>query len=283
MNSIRLILKPPVPYNLVSTILSHGWINLSPFQYNSKEAVLSRFERIIDLSEPIQIQINQPNKNSVALNLFSEEKLKKEHVNEIKTRVGRILSFDQDNGELLSVARLLNSEVPTYLKQGGGRLLRSSSLYEDVVKTLFTTNASWSFTKQMVHNYVQLSTSSQTFPDPDELYNLTELDFRKLVKCGYRARYLKVIIEYFKDDINRNEFLSNSLMGLGKYGMAHVNVMAGNFSDIPIDSEVRSYFEKEFSIRDDNSIHRRYRDWGPYKFLGYKLERHVKSKNWIGS
>jgi 3-methyladenine DNA glycosylase/8-oxoguanine DNA glycosylase len=72
-----------------------------------------------------------------------------------------------------------------------GRMLRSATLFEDLVKILFTTNTTWDRTKrmndQLVAIYGRKVGCSACFPDPDVLCELDPERLRQQTGCGYRA------------------------------------------------------------------------------------------------
>ena len=77
-----------------------------------------------------------------------------------------------------------------------GALLRCATVFEDVVKTICTTNCSWRNTKLMVTNLCRMFGSrcpgdgeAFTFPTPERLAVVT-VDDLKEAKLGFRARYI---------------------------------------------------------------------------------------------
>ena len=78
-------------------------------------------------------------------------------------------------------------------KVGAGRLLRGPSVFEDLVKTICTTNCSWALTTKMVKGLVTLGAESddgrRAFPTPEALAAQPEAFYREVVRAGYRAPY----------------------------------------------------------------------------------------------
>ena len=59
-------------------------------------------------------------------------------------------------------------------KAKAGRMLRSPSVFEDMVKMICTTNCSWALTEIMVNNLVEIlgkafDDSNKSFPSPEAL------------------------------------------------------------------------------------------------------------------
>jgi len=80
-------------------------------------------------------------------------------------------------------------------KSGGGRLLRTQTVFEDVVKMICTTNCSWALTKIITDNLATLlgsevSEGMHSFPEPAAIAAQTDSFMRKQIRCGYRAPFL---------------------------------------------------------------------------------------------
>jgi len=58
--------------------------------------------------------------------------------------------------------------------------------------------------------------------------------------------------------------------------------LAGDYSQIPIDPEVRHYRREWLGCKSDAQIVRKFSPWGRFAFLGYKFARQARRVNWIG-
>ena len=129
--------------------------------------------------------------------------------------------------------------------------------------------------------------SAELFPTPDEIRGLRISTLQKKGKLGYRAEYLHNLTDWFlnnEDTNNDTNDIINGLIavkGLGPYSISHISVLLGNFSALPLDSEVRA-FCKSNGLESDFEIKTHYEKWEPYQFLGYKLNRVAEQCNWIG-
>ena len=75
-----------------------------------------------------------------------------------------------------------------------GRLLRSPTVFEDLVKTICTTNCSWALTKKMVSNLVEKlgessENSKKTFPTVEAMAEMPVEFYRDEIRAGYRSPY----------------------------------------------------------------------------------------------
>src|SRR5439155_7538553 len=92
----------------------------------------------------------------------------------------------------------------SWCARGAGRMLRAPTVFEDVVKTICTTNTAWSGTRKMtaalVDNLgVQAPGGAHTFPTPAAMAGADKTFYREIVRAGYRGPYLKTLAEYVTD------------------------------------------------------------------------------------
>jgi N-glycosylase/DNA lyase len=81
---------------------------------------------------------------------------------------------------------------------GAGRMLRSPTVFEDVIKTICTTNCSWSGTERMVAALVRHLGSpdgrgQHAFPSPGAMAKADPEFYREVARTGYRGAYLQAV------------------------------------------------------------------------------------------
>jgi N-glycosylase/DNA lyase len=108
--------------------------------------------------------------------------------------VRHVLRLDED---LSALYRLL-AEDPhlAWTTVGAGRMMRSPTVFEDVVKTICTTNCAWSGTVRMTSALVEhLGDKSdrgrRAFPTPEAMAEAPESFYRDVARAGYRGAYLR--------------------------------------------------------------------------------------------
>src|SRR5205085_4874882 len=80
--------------------------------------------------------------------------------------------------------------------RGAGRMLRTPTVFEAVVKTVCTTNCAWSATVRMVTALVEtlgeeaVGGRARAFPTADAMAAAPESFYRDVVRAGYRSAYL---------------------------------------------------------------------------------------------
>ena len=176
-------------------------------------------------------------------------------------------------------------------RRGFGRMFRSPSVFEDVVKTFTTCNVTWPNTKRMNELLVS-EVGGGAFPGPARLAAVTEEELKAMAKVGYRAarmiRLAEDVLSGAVDlagledpqmgDDERYKRL-RAIHGLGPYGAANMCQLLGDYERVPIDSETHRHFCKKMKLaRPRNAgevrklnakIERHYGKWEPYQFLAY--------------
>ena len=283
-----------LPYSsLEQTAMSHGWVQLSPFEWDDQHKTLSRRERVG--RQLATLVIRQTGKRIVC-SCYSSSLLTETAKRELRQRFLYMMGHEIQLSDFLSLAKRLDPQVYLFAQRGGARLLRSTTLFEDTAKTLFTTNASWQFTRQMCqrlmvacNSNVSSLANSIPFPSVKQVDATSITIFEKDCRLGYRSTYLKNIARKFVECHSFTNWAVNDILaclsevkGVGQYSINHLGMLLGKWDRIPIDSEVRSYVREVRRADDPKSIHAHYAHWHPYEFLAYKIERRILQKNWIG-
>jgi len=266
-------------FSLTKTVKSHGWVQLEPWRWDG--IYLSREDTI------------GPWQGSISVHQISETVLQIDTDfwvgSEVTALVKRWLSLDWDAGPFQALASEVDPAISEFLSAGGGRLLRGSCFYEDLVKTICTINTTWGQTKSMVSALVNLGEGR--FPSPRLLLDIGFENVGQACKLGFRAQTLANATsrlmqeDKLTDDGSADEKQISyadlvAIKGIGPYSAAHCMVLLHDFSQLPIDSEVTAYL-LESGIQ-PSSAEEHFSHWKDFPFLGYKLGRIVAKKNWIG-
>ena len=176
--------------------------------------------------------------------------------------------------------------------RGAGRMLRNPTVYEDVVKTICTTNCAWSATVRMVTALVE-QLGGGTFPTPEAMAAAGEDFYRDVVRSGYRGAYLRSLaadvaegridLEALLDPELPDEEVAERLLalpGVGPYAAAHVMMLVGRYSRLILDSWTRPKYALVNRGRkaSDRTIERRFRRYGPYAGLAFWL---YLTRDWV--
>jgi len=175
---------------------------------------------------------------------------------------------------------------------GAGRMLRSPSVFEDVVKTVCTTNCSWAMTTKMTTALVDhlgdpAPDGRRAFPSAGAMAAADEAFYREVARAGYRAPYLRQLAESVAGGAVDLETLTDpelpddeaaarllALPGIGLYGAAHVMLTSlGRYSRLVLDSWTRPTYARLAGRKaKDATIERRfrrYREWAGLAFWLY--------------
>jgi N-glycosylase/DNA lyase len=190
--------------------------------------------------------------------------------------------------------------------QGAGRLLRSQTVYEDVVKTICTTNTAWSGTVRMVSAIVEHlgepaagappdSPFGRAFPSPAAMAAAPESFYRDVARSGYRGAYLRSLAQSVaSSEVDLEELATAdpgdlpddkvaarllALPGVGPYAAAHIMMLIGRYSRLVLDSWTRpKYASLNGRKAKDTAIERRFRRYGRYSGLAFWL---FLTRDWV--
>jgi N-glycosylase/DNA lyase len=210
--------------------------------------------------------------------------------------VRRVLRMDQDLSGFY--ADCLADPDLAWAATGAGRMLRSPSVFEDVVKTICTTNCTWTATVRMVNALVgELGEPAvggegplaNAFPTPERMAEAPESFYRETVRAGYRGAYLASLARSVAGgdlDLEAlgattraelpDEDLEAALLalpGVGPYAAAHIMMTVGRHSRLILDSWTRPKYARLLGRRTvaDATIRRRFRRFGPEAGLAFWL------------
>jgi 3-methyladenine DNA glycosylase/8-oxoguanine DNA glycosylase len=257
-------LKIPIPPNFSfrRTVASHGWYQLPPFGLDT--AGKWKLSRVIDVGQkpPITIFLTE-RKRYVSIN--TSRPVTKSEAAIILRDARHILRLDDDLGPFY-LAINNDPEFSWIGEQGAGRLLRSPTVYEDLVKMICTTNCSWALTLKMVHGFVdnlgrESNDGRRSFPNAGAMAAMPLKFFIDEVRAGYRAPYLKELADRVASgELNVEEWLSSDLStrdllkqikgvkGVGDYAAENLLKLLGRYDGLALDSWTRAKF---FQIRNN--------------------------------
>jgi 3-methyladenine DNA glycosylase/8-oxoguanine DNA glycosylase len=248
----------PANFSFQRTVLSHGWCALPPFEFDKKSWTLVR---TLDagLSKPITVSISTAPRGVVVRTARPIRPLGKKATDKIIRDVRHMFRLDDDMTEFYQ-AMSGEAEFAWIASEGAGRLLRSPTLFEDLVKMLCTTNCSWALTEKMVYGLVnelgnESSDGRKSFPGPDVMARQSEKFFREKIRAGYRAPYLKELAQrvssgalnvesWLSSELPLDELLKEmkSVKGVGNYAAENLLKLIGRYDGLALDSWTRAQF-----------------------------------------
>lgn len=274
----------PHGVSLYDTVRSHGWVGLRPWVWDSDAQRLSRIE-LLESGQTVRVEVAQESPPAISMSDGGDGTGTGE-LARVEPLVRRWLSLDWDPRPALDVVSELDAGVATMLRNGGGRLLRGSTFYEDFVKTVCTIQINWAGTKRMVGALID-EIGGGFVPSPRKVIDAGEDELREKARLGFRAKGLVestesligrgLIDESGNGDGHRLTYEELiGLRGIGPYAASHLRMLLHDFSRIPIDSEVTRYCRDKLGLAPDE-IEPFFDRWGEYRFLGFRFGTKVAS------
>lgn len=277
-----MILETPADFHFHAVVMSHGWYMLSPFRYDESAGVLTRVQRL-DEKTLVRIQI-QSHEQGVKIMLEGVDSPSENQLKSIRQIVARCLNFDWKLDDFYALLRP-DSRYDWVLQHQVGRILICPTVWEDLCKTLLTTNTTWSQTIAMSARLCQLGDAfkdEHVFPTPHQIAALPLDDFSGHVRAGYRAAYLHQLAQKIvSGELNveawyQNEMSSEALYkairalkGFGDYASGTMLRFLGRFDRIAIDTACRAAYKRVTGdeIATDASIRAYYESFGQWRGL----------------
>lgn len=286
---MELFLPARQPFILDSVIRSHGWVQLLPFgsddQTNSLSYVLE-----LDSGDVVAISV-QETPGGVRVQVDSP--LSIEAQGELAEKIAWMLGLDMDFTSFYSQASG-EPKLATAAERARGRILRSATIFEDVVRTILTTNTTWSGTKRMVKALVNMygaplasNPEIKAFPTSPRLAAADVEGLRKEGKLGYRAPYVHELAQRAASgELDLEALKANSLpthdlrkrllilKGVGDYAAANLLMLLGHYDFIPVDSWALKMVSQEFYNGEPvgrKEVEAAFERWGEWRGLAFWL------------
>ncbi|HEY1402810.1 MAG TPA: hypothetical protein VGB05_01650, partial [Pyrinomonadaceae bacterium] len=233
---------------------------------------------------PVTVNVTSPGDAALIVNI-PRRKLGKRDAAKITRDVRHMFRLDDELSHFYAAVEG-DPHFNWIATEGAGRLLRSPTVYEDLVKTICTTNCSWALTTRMVEGMVNNlgrpvpEDGRRAFPTPEAMAAVPESFYRDIVRAGYRANYFKELAERVASgELDVESWLTSELStvelrremkrvkGVGEYAADNLLKLLGRYDCLALDSWVRATFSRLHNkgrTADDRKIARhyaRYREW----------------------
>jgi 3-methyladenine DNA glycosylase/8-oxoguanine DNA glycosylase len=282
--------------DLWRTLVSHGFTSLPPM-------ILDRHARAVEVTLPISggrprtVRVAPGRPGSAMIQILGG-------TDGIRVRTGvvamvrHVLRLDEDLSQFYAMVE--EDPALSWAARGAGRMVRSPTLFEDIVKTVCTTNCAWSATERMVRAIVahlgdpapgapRSGWVGRAFPSPAAMAHAGMKFYRSVARAGYRGKYLLALAraaaggdvdlealgraapEALSDDDVAARLIA--LPGVGPYAAAQIMLLMGRYSRIIYDSWTRPTYARLTSGRavKEATIRRRFGRYGRYAGLAFWL------------
>ena len=282
---MNLTLTARPPFNFMSVVNSHGWVQLAPFRFDENIRTLFYTDRLSN-DRVVEYRISgTPSGVKV-----QTDSLNKPEQNEAREKIAWMFGLDQDFSSFYKAARK-EPKLRKAQRLARGRVLRSPTFFEDVVKTILTTNTLWGATKRMNLNLIASfgdalpDSDKKAFPTPNRIAASSPEVLKEKVRVGYRASALhELAVRVSSGELDLESYKTSSLStldlrkelmkltGVGPYAAANLLMILGRHDFIPIDSWALKVVSHEWyrgkSVT-TKQVEKRFEKWGEYKGLAY--------------
>jgi 3-methyladenine DNA glycosylase/8-oxoguanine DNA glycosylase len=292
---MEISVPAPPSFSFRRTAASHGWSELAPF---SVDETYTALRRVIDLGsgrDPVAVEIAA---GDGALRVKAPGRLARRDAERVARDVRHIFRLDDDLEDFYAeLSRATGFEWVA--RAGAGRLLRSPTVFEDLVKTICTTNCSWSLTKTMVTRLVDnlgrpARGGGRSFPTAEAMAEAPAGFYRDEMRSGYRAPYFKELAERVASgELDVESWLTSGLptaelrramkrvKGVGDYAAENLLKLVGRYDVLALDSWVRATYARLHNrgrVCGDERIARHYARFGRWRGLALWCDM---TKDWI--
>jgi N-glycosylase/DNA lyase len=288
--------------DLARTLNSHGFADLAPTALDESSTTLSTTIPVPG-GRPRRIRIGPGDRHEARVEVLGPTPGPRVREAALAA-AAHVLRLDQDLSDFYERAKA--DPDLEWVTRGAGRMLRSPTVFEDVVKTVCTTNCAWSATVRMVNALVSTlgepsiggdGPLTNAFPTPAAMAAAPESFYRDVVRAGYRGPYLielarrvragEVDLESMStaspdelpdDDLERALL---ELPGVGPYAAAHIMMTLGRNSRLIFDSWTRPTYARlagRSTPVPDATIVRRFRGYGEHAGLAFWL---FLTRDWV--
>lgn len=280
--SNTIFIPTPAGFNFRHAVSGHGWYDLLPFRYEEAAGTLSYAYTcpVSGLTEGLTVTGEGDSLKVVTIS--------KSTVRAGAERIARhVLRLDEDLDDFYKAVG--GHERFAWVERiNAGRLLRSGTVFEDLVKTMCTTNCSWSLSKIMTENIVEklgepAADGRKAFPTAAAIAAVDEEFFRKEIRAGYRSPFfIELANSVAGGSLDPESWLTSDLptaelkkeikkvKGIGDYAADNLLKLLGRYDGLALDSWLRAGFYKKHNREKkctDKKIERHYRKFGKWQGL----------------
>jgi 3-methyladenine DNA glycosylase/8-oxoguanine DNA glycosylase len=282
------------PVELRRTVDGHGLTTLPPMAPDPDQlgfGIVLRMPR----GRPLAVRVRQAGRARVSVTAQASSASRRQAALD---GVRHVLRLDEDLSGFYE--QVLADEDLSWACTGAGRMMRSQTVFEDVVKTICTTNCAWSGTVRMVNGLVDglgeaAVGGGHAFPTPEAMAAASDAFYADEVRAGYRGPYLRTLAADVASGALDLEALAAAprselpdteleerllaLAGVGPYAAAHIMMLMGRHSRLILDSWTRpTYAKLRGRKQTDKQILRRFNRYGDHAGLAFWL---TLTRSWV--
>ncbi len=280
-----LTISVPGDYLFHRDVCSYGYFLLAPNRWDPRTRTL---HRVLEVGgpgawEPTRVRIEQPTgRAGGVVRVRCDRKLDRPSSGAVRAQVARMLNLGDEG------VRGFHRAAPEFRKSGRGRLFRSPTLFEDVIKTVTSCNVAWTSTIRM--NERLCSVVNAAFPRAAQLARRRPGTLRARCGVGYRDTRMVELARLFstgaaevaglEDGSRGDDEVYEQLLGLpgiGPYAASNIMQLLGRYGHLPVDTETMRHARSVLGMEgEDRELRKRveehYRPYGSHRFRAYWFE-----------
>lgn len=284
----------PPDFDFAAAVHSHGFFALAPNDWDADARVLRTTVQTSESALHVSLSVGHSNgRELLRACVPGTSSITAQQRRRVRAAYTRILRLDESLAEFHQLCEA-NPDLSRARDLRFGRLLRSESLFEDMVKTMCTCNITWrqtlSVVRRLVDRYGSPATNDprqRAFPAPEQLARTESRRLRSECGLGYRTEWVRAFARQVADgdldlaaweqpDLPTGELHQQlrSVRGIGDYAASHVCILLGRYDRLAIDTEVIAHFRRRFPRRRPApaSIRKHYARYAPFAALVYSWE-----------
>ena len=294
-----LHISPPRDFDLARDVCSYGYFVLMPNYWDVRRQTLSRVLEFPSKPSACVIDQRTNERENRQLRVRFDRKLDRAEQSLARTKITRMLNLDLD----AKAIRAFHRVDPRWKKSGRGRLFRSPTLFEDVIKTVTSCNVTWPSTVNMNRRLCEVcgrksESGAYSFPSAKKLARTRLGTLRGRCRVGYRDQRIVDLAKLFVSGHIDEAWLTDSsqsdeevfkflisLPGIGPYAGGNIMQLLGRFSRLAVDTETIRHGKSALGMSGSDAqitkaLHAHYDKFGEHKFRSYWFEiwKHYESK-----
>jgi 3-methyladenine DNA glycosylase/8-oxoguanine DNA glycosylase len=295
--AIQLVGAGGEPVDFARTLLSHGVADLPPNEIAPDGAVLSTVLTAGEAAWLVEVSFDGPGRARLRAPAGATAP-PAAHRPALAAQIRQVLRLDEDLSGFYQLAAA--DPALAWVASGAGRMMCSPTVFEDLVKTICTTNCAWSATVRMVSALVgELGTAAagarerRAFPAAATIADAGDAFFQEVARAGYRGPYLRAVaddvasgrldLEALRDPALHDQEVADRLLqiaGVGPYAMAHMMMLLGRYRRLILDSWTRPKYRRVTGrLRvTDKGIERAFRRYRQFAGLAFWL---MLTEDWL--
>ncbi|MEI7657719.1 MAG: hypothetical protein WCK33_06595 [Phycisphaerae bacterium] len=304
-------LKTPADFDLPRDACSYGYFLLAPNHWDPAAGLW----RVMSLggtrAAVVLVRQRGPGERlriSAATTLRAGDRAR------IEAGLRRMLRLDE-SAETIAA---FHAADPRFAVSGRGRLFRSPSLHEDIIKTVTSCNVTWPSTVKMNERLCEVFGAcagrgrtwvTHAFPEPSRLARASASTLRARCRVGYRdarivelsklmctsPRHGGIDVEWLEDPATPDRAVFDRLVelpGIGPYAAANIMQLLGRYGRLPLDTESVRHGRTVLGMKGTPAsimkrVHRHFAPFGEHAFRSYWFElwewyesRHGRASTW---